>query len=114
MATTTPPKIWLITGASSGLGLAITLSALHAGHRVIACARNPESAAAAQPEVEKLGGKWLRLDVTSSDTQNIVKAAVEDAGGVDVVVNNAGYMLAGAIEDITYMSLSFLPASGFY
>ncbi|KAL2424384.1 Oxidoreductase claN [Exophiala dermatitidis] len=93
-------KTWLVTGASQGLGLAITLAALRAGHKVIAGARNPEAAASAHPEVEKAGGQWLQLDVTSKETKDIVQKAAENAGGIDVVVNNAGYFLAGSIEDL--------------
>ena len=97
----TPSAVWLVTGASSGLGLAISVSALRAGHKVLACARTPEKAAKDHPEVESLGGKWLRLDVTSSDAQQIVQKAVEDEGRIDVLVNNAGYALVGSIEDLT-------------
>lgn len=100
MPSAEPCKIWLVTGASSGLGLSIALAALKVGHNVIACARNPEKAAQEHPQVESLGGKWLQLDVTSLDTQTIVEGAIEEAGGIDVVVNNAGYLLPGALEDL--------------
>lgn len=100
MGSTTTAKTWLVTGASQGLGLAMVLSALEAGHKVIACARNPTAAAAAHPEVEEKGGRWLQLDVTSRDTQHIVREAVEAAGGLDVVINNAGYYQGGPIEDL--------------
>jgi NAD(P)-dependent dehydrogenase (short-subunit alcohol dehydrogenase family) len=93
-------KTWLITGASAGLGLAIALSALKAGHKVIACARNPQKAAREHPDVEGSGGKWLQLDVTSLQTQATVEDVVREEGGVDVIVNNAGYFLPGPIEDI--------------
>ena len=58
------------------------MSALRAGHRVVACARNPKAAAEANPEVEAEGGKWLELDVNSKQTTDIVKKAAEDAGGI--------------------------------
>ena len=96
-----PSKVWLVTGASSGLGLAISVSALGAGHKVLACARTPEKAAKDHPEVESLGGKWLRLDVTSADVQQIVQTAVEEEGRIDVLVNNAGYAAIGSLEDST-------------
>ena len=93
-------KTWLVTGASQGLGLAISLAVLEAGHHVIACARNPEKAEKEHPELAKKGGKWLKLDVTSPDTEQIVRDAVEKEGHVDVVVNNAGYTILGGVEDL--------------
>jgi NAD(P)-dependent dehydrogenase (short-subunit alcohol dehydrogenase family) len=100
MGSTTTSKRWLITGASSGLGLAMTLAALNAGHKVVAGARDPEKAAETYPEVEKLGGKWLKLDVTKTDTAETVAKASEAEGGFDVVVNNAGFLQSGTIEDL--------------
>ncbi|KAJ6011692.1 Short-chain dehydrogenase/reductase SDR [Penicillium canescens] len=95
-------KTWLVTGASSGLGAAIAEAALQAGHSVIATARNPTKAAEANPQISNLGGIWIELDVTSSDTSKAVECAVNEAGGViDVVVNNAGYSLLGSIEDMS-------------
>lgn len=101
MPETTASKTWLVTGASQGLGLAIALSALKSGHNVIAGARNPDVAATDHPEVVTAGGKWLQLDVSLPSTKDVVQQAVKEAGGIDVVVNNAGYFLAGQIEDLT-------------
>jgi NADP-dependent 3-hydroxy acid dehydrogenase YdfG len=98
-------KTWLVTGASSGLGAAITEAALQAGHKVIATARNPTQAAEANPQISALGGKWIKLDVTSPDTKGDVEHAVNEAGGVDVVVNNAGYSLLGSIEDMSEIEI---------
>lgn len=94
-------KKWIITGASQGLGLALAMSALKAGHSVLAGARDPLKAANEHPELEAAGGKWLELDVTSAETHTKVEQAIAAAGGIDVVVNNAGFFLPGAIEDIT-------------
>lgn len=104
MSSTTTPKIWLVTGASQGLGLRISLAALAAGHRVLAGARNVEKARKEHPELEELGGTWLALDVTSADTQKVVENAVAAAGGIHTVVNNAGYFQTGSIEDLTCAS----------
>ena len=93
---------FLITGGSSGLGLNLALAALRSGHKVIATARNPAKAKQTWPEVESLGGSWLTLDVTSPDTESIVKKAVEEHG-VDVLVNSAGYALLGAMEDLRHV-----------
>lgn len=95
-------KTWLVTGASSGLGTAIAEVALRAGQKVIATARNPTKAAAENPQIEELGGTWIELDVTRSDTAQQVENAIRQTGGaVDVVVNNAGYSLLGSIEDMS-------------
>jgi NAD(P)-dependent dehydrogenase (short-subunit alcohol dehydrogenase family) len=98
---------WLVTGASSGLGTKIAEVALKAGHKVIATARNPTKAAAQNPQIEQLGGTWVQLDVTESETTAKVTDAINQAGGrIDVVVNNAGYSLLGSIEDMSEDEIS--------
>lgn len=87
-----------VTGCSSGLGKAIAETAYKAGHRVVATARNVDGLSYLPDEsrVQK-----LKLDVTSKDS--IVKAisdAVQKFGRLDVVVNNAGYAIAGDTEVI--------------
>jgi len=105
MTETPASKTWLVTGASQGLGLEIALSALKTGHKVIAGARNPDVAAKDHPEVEAAGGKWIKLDVSLPSTEETVRQTAEEAGGIDVAVNNAGYVLNGQIEDLTYANL---------
>ena len=93
-------KCWLVTGANSGLGLAIFLAALKANHRVIGTARDTVKAKQEHPEIEEMGGQWLKLDVTSTDTEQTVADAIKESGGrLDVVVNNAGYMVLTSLED---------------
>lgn len=94
-------RVWLITGASRGLGRAFARAALEAGDRVVATARRPDALdelVAAHPE----RAVALPLDVTD---RSAVFTAVERAnaafGQLDVVVNNAGYGLLGAVEEIT-------------
>ena len=95
-------KVWLVTGASSGIGAAIALAALQANHHVIGTARNPERAAQEIPEFEKLGGEWLKLDVGEPEAQEIVSNAVQRAGRIDVLVNNGGTgQGVGLFEDVT-------------
>lgn len=91
---------FLITGASSGLGLEIATEALRAGHSVVATARDPATAAKNHPEIESLGGTWYQLDVTRPDTKDRVAAVVKEKG-VNVLVNNAGYGILGSLEDIS-------------
>ena len=93
------PFTFLVTGASSGLGASISLAALHAGHGVVATARNVAKARQSFPGIEQQGGHWVTLDVTSSDTQSIIETAVAKHD-INVVVNNAGYALRGVLEDL--------------
>jgi NAD(P)-dependent dehydrogenase (short-subunit alcohol dehydrogenase family) len=92
-------KVWLITGASRGLGRSLTQEALKAGHRVVATARNAERLA----EVASKFGESVRtvpLDVTNeAQAKNAVEAAIETFGCVDVLVNNAGYGNVYPVED---------------
>lgn len=91
-------KVWFITGASRGFGLALTRGALARGDRVVATARRPETITAALGEHANLLG--VALDVTS-EAQAIAaaEAAVARFGRIDVLVNNAGYGLLGAVEE---------------
>ncbi len=92
-------KVWLITGASRGLGRAFTEEALKAGHRVVATARNSEHLV----EVASKFGESVRtvsLDVTNeAQAKDAVDAAIETFGGLDVLVNNAGYGNVCPVED---------------
>ena len=92
-------KIWLITGASRGLGRAFTEEALKAGHSVVATARNSEQLV----EVASKFGKNVRtvsLDVTNeAQAKHAVDAAIQTFGGLDVLVNNAGYGNVCPVED---------------
>ncbi|MFJ8004045.1 oxidoreductase [Streptomyces fagopyri] len=92
-------RTWLITGGSQGLGKALALAALEAGDQVVVTSRNPEALAALQAEhPERLS--TVALDVTSpAQAREVVAAAVERFGSIDVVVNNAGYATSGSIED---------------
>lgn len=92
-------KVWFITGASSGLGRALAEVALAQGHRVVATARKPE---VLRGMVEKYAdaARAVTLDVTNlDDVKDSVAKAIAELGRIDVVVNNAGYGLVGAIEE---------------
>lgn len=99
------PLVWFITGGSSGFGYQLSLYALAAGHNVIATVRSTTKSADAVKGIEAQGGKVIELDVTKAETvPDAVKKAESLYGRVDVLVNNAGYSILGAIEDITYVS----------
>jgi NADP-dependent 3-hydroxy acid dehydrogenase YdfG len=92
-------KVWFITGTSSGFGKALAEEVLAKGDRVIATARKPE---VLQDLIDKYPdtARAVRLDVTKTeDAKSAVREAVGEFGRIDVLVNNAGYVLAGAIEE---------------
>ncbi len=94
-------KTWFITGTSRGFGREWTQAALERGDRVAATARNPDSLS---DLVERFGDRILplRLDVTDRAADfAAVKTAYEQFGQLDVIVNNAGYGLFGAIEEVS-------------
>ncbi|KAH7015501.1 3-oxoacyl-reductase [Ilyonectria destructans] len=94
-------QVWLVTGSSRGLGLAVVDAALQDGAKVIATARKPQQL---QHLVDKYGSDRIlpvALDVTNNDDViKAVKAGHEKFGRIDVVVNNAGYANLAATEDI--------------
>jgi NAD(P)-dependent dehydrogenase (short-subunit alcohol dehydrogenase family) len=89
-------RVVLITGASSGVGQATARRLSQAGYRVFGTSRNPGTAEA-MPAVE-----MLTLDVRADDSvRTCVDAVVARAGRLDVLINNAGYELAGALEELS-------------
>ncbi|MCZ4519117.1 oxidoreductase [Rhodococcus ruber] len=97
MDTTLSSRVWLITGASSGFGREFVRAALDAGDRVVATAR--DVADLEGPEGDRL--LHARLDVTDQESvDSAVARALGRFGRIDVLVNNAGYGLLGAFEEI--------------
>ncbi len=95
-------RTWLVTGASRGLGRALVDAVLDSGDTVVATARDASS-------LDDLATKYgedrllLRnLDVTDRDrTFRVVEEVARTAGRIDVLVANAGYGLAGGVEEVT-------------
>ena len=104
---TTAGKVWFITGASTGFGRLLAEQVLKAGGRVIATARKPEQVADLLRQYPETA-RALALDVTRPEQ---IEAAAKDAiaafGRIDVLVNNAGYGIAGGVEEAT--EEEFLP-----
>jgi NADP-dependent 3-hydroxy acid dehydrogenase YdfG len=100
-------RVWFITGTSLGFGRELAAQLLKAGQKVVATSRRPEQLA------ELIAGYSatalaVRLDVNdAASVEAAVKAAIERFGRVDVLINNAGYGLAGAVEEAT--EAEFMP-----
>ncbi|MET0133825.1 MAG: SDR family oxidoreductase [Kibdelosporangium sp.] len=94
-------RVWFITGASRGLGLAFTEAALATGDRVVATARTVSSL----DQLATANGDRLLvlpMDVTDrAAVHDTVTAAVEHFGRLDIVVNNAGFLTMGTVEEFT-------------
>jgi NAD(P)-dependent dehydrogenase (short-subunit alcohol dehydrogenase family) len=92
-------QVWLITGSSRGLGRAFTEEALNAGHRVVATARNSEHLIDIASKFRE-SVRTVSVDVTNeAQAKYAVDAALETFGGLDVLVNNAGYGNVSPVED---------------
>ncbi|MER5755970.1 SDR family NAD(P)-dependent oxidoreductase [Streptomyces sp. NPDC002088] len=91
---------WFVTGASRGIGAEIARAALAEGNNVVVAVRNPERVPDDLKNSDKVFA--VALDVTDNDSiPQAVEAAVDRFGGIDVLVNNAGRGLLGALEEIT-------------
>jgi NAD(P)-dependent dehydrogenase (short-subunit alcohol dehydrogenase family) len=92
-------RTWLVTGATSGIGRELVAQVLAAGDQVTAVARR---SARLGDLTEKYAGTVLAIDAdvrSEPDMQRAVDATVESFGRIDVVANNAGYGLFGAVEE---------------
>ncbi|WP_032368512.1 SDR family NAD(P)-dependent oxidoreductase [Rhodococcoides fascians] len=93
------PRNWMISGVSGGLGKALAVRALQEGGQVIGTVRRSDQGA----QFEGLApGRAIALEFDVTDLDAITKKvppAIEHVGGIDVLVNNAGYSLIGAVED---------------
>jgi len=93
-------KVWLVTGASKGLGLSLVKKLLNEGYKVAATSRTVK-------DLEKEVGtssNFLPLEVNIADETSVVNAiakTIETFGSIDVVVNNAGYGQLGTLEELT-------------
>lgn len=94
-------SVVVITGSSTGIGMAAAQALARAGHRVFATMRTPETSALAKAlSEEALPIRMLPLDVDQDASVDAAFRQIEaEAGGIDVLVNNAGVPGLGAVED---------------
>ncbi|MCB0706774.1 MAG: oxidoreductase [Saprospiraceae bacterium] len=91
-------KTILITGASSGMGKETALHLIKEGHTVYGAARRIEQ----MQDLLQAGGNAIKMDVTNEDQViACVQQIIHEQGKIDVLINNAGYGLYGAVEDIS-------------
>ncbi len=107
-------RVWFITGASTGFGHLLAKEVLRRGERLIATARDIT-------KLEDLKGQYpnqvstFTLDVTKPEQiESVVRNALHVFGHIDVLVNNAGYGLAGAIEEVSAAEFEPMLQTNFY
>ena len=92
-------KVWFITGTSTGFGRRTAQEALERGHYVVATSRDTDDIEGLN---EKYSDRVLTLPLDVTDEKSIgkaVEAAIERHGRIDILMNNAGYGMAGAVEE---------------
>lgn len=90
-------KVILVTGASSGMGKDFALNLAQEGHIVYGAARRVDR----MQDLEQVGAKALAMDVTNEEqVQAAVAQIIAEQGRIDVLVNNAGYAVYGAVETV--------------
>ncbi len=101
MTTNAQARNWFITGASTGFGRVLAEELLKSGNKVVATARKVDQVADLETQYPN-AAKALPLDVRDAEQVKLtVAAAIEHFGHIDVVVNNAGYGVAGALEEVS-------------
>ncbi len=98
-------KVWFITGASKGFGLSLVKLLLTNGNKVAATSRNKNN-------IEEKAGQnpnllAMTVDITDENAvKNAIDKTVKTFGKIDVVVNNAGYMLLGSLEEVSALEFN--------
>jgi len=93
-------KVWYITGASQGFGLNLVKKLLDAGYRVAATSRNVQVLKIAVGNVDSARFLPLAVDLKNTDSiDGSIRQTLSAFGRIDVVVNNAGYGMAGTVEE---------------
>ncbi|KAE8325404.1 hypothetical protein BDV39DRAFT_194382 [Aspergillus sergii] len=90
------PRIWFITGCSSGFGRQLAITAAQNGDKVVATSRDPSKL----DDLKSLGVIPIKLDVhNETEIQAVIDHVESTIGPIDILVNNIGYILEGAIEE---------------
>ncbi|KAH9895900.1 NAD-P-binding protein [Cubamyces lactineus] len=98
----TTPRVWFITGSSSGFGRETVLQALARGDNVVATLRNPDALASLTATYPPSRLRVVALDVTKpKQIKQAFQAAKAAFGRIDVVFNNAGYVIVGEAEAVS-------------
>ncbi|KAI8311361.1 hypothetical protein K4K61_012276 [Colletotrichum sp. SAR11_59] len=108
------PKTWFITGCSSGFGEILVRKLCAEGENVIATGRQADVKLA---HLKDTGARVMDLDVSASEgviRDTVAQAWAAFPGGVDVVVNNAGYVLSGLVEELTQEQMEECFRTNFY
>ncbi len=96
-------KVALITGSSSGIGLETSLALAREGYRTFASMRDTTKSTTLEEAAKKedLKVDVIELDVDNEDAiKSTISKIISDTGRIDVLVNNAGYMFFGVVEDV--------------
>ncbi|MCL6273346.1 oxidoreductase [Muricauda sp. 2012CJ35-5] len=92
-------KVIIVTRASSGIGKATALQLIQEGHTVYGLARRVEN----MQDLIKAGGNAMSMDVTQHDqVKAVIAEIIKRENRIDVLVNNAGFAIWGAVEDVSY------------
>ncbi|KAI1136422.1 putative short-chain oxidoreductase [Hypoxylon sp. FL0543] len=105
---------WLITGCSSGFGLAMTRLAQANGHKVIATSRNPGRTPELVEEVTAKEGEWVRLDQDEPDCGKVIEDIEARGTAIDVLVNVAGVGVAGPLESFSEDEIHRIMETNFF
>ena len=101
-------RIAIVTGAASGIGLAVAEALAGSGHKVVLADVNRE---AGTREAQKLGGLFVAADLSKrADCKALVDAALERFGRVDILVNNAGIQHVSPVEEFPEDKWDFMIA----
>ena len=119
MVDTFKSKVVLVTGASRGIGRACAIRFASKGANVVITARNQSNLQETLIEMEKVGNNNEMLliegDVTDREkTRSLVREVLDRFGKIDVLINNAGQNISGAIEDIDTTNLNYIFKLNFF